>query len=290
MDLVRLEVGQQVVDLFVLGDEIGFADQLLPREIAAVVDVGQQVLDVERPADIVHILLVDRDAREARFDDRPLDRLVIGRHGERRDVHTGFHNLLHFGIDEVDDARKHHVLLGAGTLRHVDGVGQFVERNLALVRGLFTDAAARADQRIGERIENPPQHQQRTGHHRGEAQGNRLRQHFGQYLAEKQQQESHQHGLEQELEPQESEDRVDDPGREDDDADIHQIVDHQDRGQQQVDVRQQPQHGGGRCASAALQMTYIIVREGEKRSLGPRNERRNTQQAERHRAKHGDMG
>ena len=48
---------------------------------------------------------------------------------------------------------------------------------------------------------------------------------------EEQQQEGHQHGLEQEFETQEREKRVDDIGRENDDADIHQIVDHQDRGQ-----------------------------------------------------------
>lgn len=45
--LVRLKLFQQVVDLLVFGHEIGFSQQLLPAEFVAVVDVGQQILDVE---------------------------------------------------------------------------------------------------------------------------------------------------------------------------------------------------------------------------------------------------
>lgn len=95
------------------------------------------------------------------------------------------------------------MLLGARTLGHIHGVGQFVERNLALVRRLFADAAARAHQDVGERIENPPQHPERPCRELRETHRHGLRQYFGQYLAEQQQQESHQYGLEQELETQE---------------------------------------------------------------------------------------
>ncbi len=186
---------------------------------------------------------MDRNAREARFDDRALDRFVVVLDIEGRHVHAGLHDLLHLGIDEADDARKHHVLLAAGTLRHVHGIGQFVERNFAPVRRFLADAAAGMDQRIRQRVENPPQRQQRPRHGRGEPHGNGLRQDLGQDLAEEQQQEGHQHGLEQELETQEGEQRVDDARREDDDADIHQVVHHQNRRQQHVHVRQQAQHG-----------------------------------------------
>ena len=256
-----------------LGHEIGLAHQLLPAEFVAVVDIGEQILDIERPPDIVDILFVYRDTRKTRPDDRLLDGLVIVRHRERRNVHAGFHDLLHLGIHEVDDPRQHHMLLGARTLGHIHGVGQFVERNLALVRRLFADAAARAHQDVGERIENPPQHPERPCRELRETHRHGLCQYFGQYLAEQQQQESHQYGLEQELETQERKNRVDDTRHEDDDADIHQVVDHQNRRQQHVDIRQQVQHRLRRSGRARLQAADILMRQGEKRSFSPRYER-----------------
>jgi hypothetical protein len=44
--LLALEVFQQIVYLLVLGHEVGLAQQLLPAEIIAVVDVRQQVFHV----------------------------------------------------------------------------------------------------------------------------------------------------------------------------------------------------------------------------------------------------
>ena len=114
------------------------------------------------------------------------------------------------------------------------------------------------DQDVGERIEDPAQHEQRPRDQRGEAHRHGLRQHLGQHLAEEQQQERHQHGLEEELEIPEDEERVDDPGREDRDADVHQVVYHEDRGQQQVHVRQQAQHGVGRGGAALLEAAHIV--------------------------------
>ena len=261
MDLVGLEVGQQVVDLLVFGHEIGLAHQLLPAELAAVVDVGQQVLDIKRSLDVVYVVLVDRDARKSRLDNGLLDRLVIVGYVEHRDVHAGLHDLLHLGIDEIDDSRQHHMLLRTRTLGHVHRVGQLVERNLALVRSLLADAAARPHQRIGDRIENPPQHREGPRGELREAHGNGLRQHLGQYLAEEQQQKGHQYGLEEEFEPQEGENRIYDARREDDDADIHQIVHHENCRQQQVHVRQQAEHRLGRRRRAFAQAAYIVVRQ-----------------------------
>ena len=63
------------------------------------------------------------------------------------------------------------------------------------------------------------------------------------------------------------------PGREDDDADIHQVVDHQNRRQQHVDIRQQVQHRLRRSGRARLQAADILMRQGEKRSFSPRYER-----------------
>ena len=78
-------------------------------------------------------------------------------------------------------------------------------------------------------------------------------------LAEEQKQEGHQHGLEEEFETEEREDRIDDVGREDDDADVHEIVDDQNGSQQQIHVPQQAQHGGGRSAPSALEPIDIVV-------------------------------
>lgn len=251
------------------GDEVGLADEALPGKVVAVVDVGEQVLDVERAADVVHLVLVDRDAREARLDDDPLDVLVALRNLDGRDVDARLHDFLHLGIGEVDDAREHLVLLGRGALRHVDGIGQLVQRELAAVGRLLADAAARADQNVGERVENPAQHQQRTRREAGEAHRHRLSEDLGENLAEEQQQEGHQHALEEELEAQEGEGGVDDVRRQDDDADVDQVVDHQNRGQQQFDVAQQFEHPFARSRAALADAAHVVVREREKEVSAP---------------------
>ena len=86
---VRLKLFQQVVDLLVFGHEIGFSQQLLPAEFVAVVDVGQQILDVEDSLDIVQILVADRNAREARSDDAFLDAQVVVADSDGDDIHAG---------------------------------------------------------------------------------------------------------------------------------------------------------------------------------------------------------
>ena len=58
-------------------NEIGFADERLPVETVAVVDVGHQVFDVERAADVVDVFFVDGEPGKARFDDRAFDRFRI---------------------------------------------------------------------------------------------------------------------------------------------------------------------------------------------------------------------
>ena len=185
--------------------------------------------------------------------------VVICRSVECRHVHTGLHDLLHLGIDEIDDARQHHMLLRARALRHVYGIGQLVERYFALVHGLLADAAGGVDQQVGERVEDPAQDQQRLCHHRSETHRHGLSEHLRKDLAEEQKQEGHQHGLEEEFETEEREDRIDDVGREDDDADVHEVVDDQNGSQQQIHVPQQAQHGGGRSAPSALEPIDIVV-------------------------------
>ncbi len=288
--LVRLEVAQQVIDLLMLRHEIGLADQLLPSELVAVVDVGQQILDIKRTPDVVDILLEDRNARKSRRDDRPLDFLVIVGQLDGCDVHAGLHDLLHLGVDEIHDPRQHHMLLRVARMGHVDGIGQIVERNFALVRGFLADAAARMHQDVGKRIEHPPQHRQRLSHELGELYRRSLRQHLRQHFAEEQQEERNNDRLEKELQVREREKGIDDAGHEYGNADVDQIIDDQNRGQQKINIAQQFQDSGGRSARPLLESLHVVVRKREKRSLGTRHERRNAQQKQRCDATYDDMG
>lgn len=84
----------------------------------------------------------------------------------------------------------------------------------------------------------------------------------------------------------EREEQVDDACGQDDDADVHQIVDHQNRSEQLIDVAEQPQNGVvRRFFGMCLDVPYVVRREREKRRLGARNEGRDCQQAHRDRSR-----
>ena len=270
------------------GHEIGFSQQLLPAEFVAVVDVGQQILDVEDSLDIVQILVADRNARETRSDDAFLDAQVVVAYSDGDDIHAGTHDLLHLGVGELDDAREHVVLLGRGGGGHVDGVGQLVERNLVATRGVLADRAARADQDVGEGAHQPAHQQDGARYRTGEPQGAALGEYLGDDLAEKQQQESGDDRFEEKAHAgrAEREEQVDDACGQDDDADVHQIVDHQNRSEQLIDVAEQPQNGVvRRFFGMCLDVPYVVRREREERRLGARNEGRDRQQAHRDRSR-----
>lgn len=75
VDLVRLEIGQQVVDLFARGRNRASCTTNCCHTKSLPLLMKLAGSDVERAADVVDIP-VDRNARKARFEDR-LDRLVV---------------------------------------------------------------------------------------------------------------------------------------------------------------------------------------------------------------------
>ena len=83
---------------------------------------------------------------------------------------------------------------------------------------------------------------------------------------------------------------VDDLRSEDDDADIDQVIDHQDGRQQQVDVAQQPEDRLVRGVPAFADAVYVAVGEGKECRLGARHERRDAQQQHRRHAQYDQVG
>ena len=79
--LVRLKLLQQVVNLLRLRNEIRRSHQALPAEIGWLADMLQQVFDIEHTADIVDVVLINRDAAVAIVDDALYD--VLGTAGCR---------------------------------------------------------------------------------------------------------------------------------------------------------------------------------------------------------------
>ena len=148
VDFILLKVAQQVVNLLMLGNKINLAQQLLPAELIAVVDIGQQVLDVERTLDIIQILVIDGDTRVTRLDDYALHLLVRRLDVHRRDVDARAHNLLDLGIHEVHDSRQHLVLLLRRGASQIDCVGQLLDRDLGIARCQAAQAATRTHQDI----------------------------------------------------------------------------------------------------------------------------------------------
>ena len=85
-----------------------------------------------------------------------------------------------------------------------------------------------------------------------------------QNLPEKQQQERHDHRLEKKLETGESEKRIDDLRREDNDTDIDQIIDYQNRSQQQIGLAQQIQHPPANRRIVPPDLAHIVARKRKK--------------------------
>ena len=133
----------------------------------------------------------------------------------------------------------------------------------------------RSHRHIRQRIKNPSQHQKGPRSETGEPQRNRLRRDFRQNLPEKQQQERHAHRLEKKLETGESEKRIDDLRREDNDTDIDQVIDYQNRSQQQIGLAQQIQHPPANRRIVPPDLAHIVARKRKKSGFGAGNQRRN---------------
>ena len=169
MDLVRLEVLHQVVDFLMLGDEVGLANQLLPAKFVTSRQVRHQILHIERTTDVVDILVIDRNTRKTRLDNRLLDRFVVGRQLHGRNIDTRFHDGGRLRIDKIDNTGQHHALLIALGLGQIDGIGQLVERNLTTQQSVFADAVSGTHQNHRDGAEHRLKQMQRTCRKGGKA-------------------------------------------------------------------------------------------------------------------------
>ena len=169
----------------------------------------------------------------------------------------------------------------------IDGVGQLLHRDLGVARRQTADASARAHQNVRKGIADPFEHPDGIDHHAGESARIALREDLRQDLTEEQQQECHQHRLEQELETREEKELVHYVRGEYDDADVHQIVGNQNRGQQTVDVGQHAEYGAVARIVVLPHLLQVARGEREERHLGPRHQSRDRQQHDRHGQQHG---
>ena len=85
----------------------------------------------------------------------------------------------------------------------------------------------------------------------------------------------------------EEEEVVDDRGHEDRDADIDQVIHHQDSCQEHIRILKQGQNGTVTAIAAIGHLLLLTVCEREKSRLGTRNKRRDTKQGNRY-DKHND--
>ena len=163
--LVGLELLKQIVDLLVFGHIVWFAQQRTPVEIIPVVYVGNQVLHIQHTLDVVGILLVDRNPRKTRPDDRLLDIGVAVRYIQSHDIYTRFHDAGDLRIDEVHNPRQHLAFLLCLVRRcDVNDVREFVDRDIVTF-GIEPSVygISRAHQHERQRFEYGPQKPQRIG-------------------------------------------------------------------------------------------------------------------------------
>ena len=240
---------------------------------------------------MIDTLFVDGNPRETGRNDRLAHPIEIGLDVERNDVQTGFHDLHHFGMNEIHDLGQHPLLLGALSGGHLDRIRQFVDRNvLPLPRHAPVDITARTNQQERNRPEQRLEQQQRYGHHPRDTHRMVRCEDFRHDLSEQQQQERNDHHLHDELQPRgagEPDQRVDQSVGQDHDADIDQVIDDQNRRQQILVRRQQPQDRIAPTIRTVLQPDDIPRRKGEKSGFRSRNRRRNAQQQNYDQQDHG---
>ena len=73
---------------------------------------------------------------------------------ESNNLHTLTHDLPHFGIDKIDNARKDFLLLNGLIRGHLDCIGEFIHRDIDLFLTHSTvDQVARTNQQAADRTE-----------------------------------------------------------------------------------------------------------------------------------------
>lgn len=142
-----------------------------------------------------------------------------------------------------------------------------------MVGSPLADTVSGAHQHIRQRIKIH-RSTKRPRSETGEPQRNRLRRDFRQNLPESSSRNVTITVLKKKLETGESEKRIDDLRREDNDTDIDQVIDYQNRSQQQIGLAQQIQHPPANRRIVPPDLAHIVARK-RKSGFGAGNQRRN---------------
>ncbi len=263
MDVLFLEFLQQLVQLLVLGHEIGGPQQCVPIEVHGC-DVRQHVLDVEHAHHVIGGLFIHGHAGKTAGDDGvqqvlEADLLVEGGH-----LGAGAHDLPGLDVAELHDAAEYTLLLGrgAGVGRQfqcmAQGFGVHVLR--AFLVALF-DHRGGAEQEFGDRCPEEAQAQQggaeELRHAHRVAGGIHLRQH----LAQQQDHCGNGDHLDDEDEPVSHDRQVEETGHgnggQHGDADVGEVVHHQDGRKQPAGLGEQFQHIGTAGPATFLQVAHV---------------------------------
>lgn len=279
-----LEVHQDVVDLAVLGNEQRSAQERLPGEVR-LAQVPQQVLDVEDADDVVRVLVVNGDAGVALFDDLAFQ--TVEGAGVRQGEHfgAGGHHGAGFGLAEGYDAFQDalfpvFVQFAAGG--HFECLGEVVHRE-----GFVRTA--------GEDLFQPPaqQHERSAedahqAYHDGHRSGGKPAEafvvaggvHLGQHFAEEYQQEGGEHDRNDYAQHRMFDDQIiaQQVFEDQDDADVDEIVDDQDGGQQPFGFFQQARHIFLARVARGAEGLDLGLGEGKQRSFRTRHQGRNHEQ------------
>ena len=120
MNFVLAELAQQVVNLLCLRHEIRRPDERLPPEGTALLQVGQQVLDVQYAAHVVAIVLINGNTRVIVLYDTFQHLVVTASEIQVNHILTRRHNLLGRVV-----AKAYYALEHALFFLYVLLVGQF---------------------------------------------------------------------------------------------------------------------------------------------------------------------
>ncbi len=95
MDALALKIFQQRFQLLAFRNKITGPQQFLPFKFFVLLQVREQVLDVENTLNVVERLAVHRNARKAGGPHLFHQLLEVQFDIHRRNIHSGFHYLLH---------------------------------------------------------------------------------------------------------------------------------------------------------------------------------------------------
>ncbi len=284
MHLVFLELPQEVVNLLSLRDEIGRTDETLPAEVLRLVEIGQQVLDIEYPPNIILIILKHGDAAVIVLHYGVQHLLEIGLDINVNDVLSRCHHFFGCFVAKANDAAQHALLvLDVILIGELESLLQVINTELPF---LFLHHLLCHYSTLDEHPFKRPEKLAEEEHTRGDsaAKGQRILPAVDLWhnLTEEQKDESEQHRDAEELHPwlpklyQLTKDIV----AQHDNRDVDQVVRNENGGQRALGVTAQHLYAGIAGALVGIELVEILGRETEKGNLGTTRKSRHYQQCQ----------